>query len=130
MQCNATQSNAEQSKVRWSITGAKIKLLFKNEIRCFLTHMRDLGARPGANDSYGRGGIFNKKIQNLKIQLNPTILLFPAIAGYFRLLPAISGYFRLFPAISGYFRLFSGYFPLYLQNCGMEGLIPALAIGH
>ena len=58
--------------------------------------MRDLGARPGANDSYGRGGIFNKKIQNLKIPLNPTILLFPIISGYF---PAISGYF---PAISHY----------------------------
>ena len=56
--------------------------------------------------------------------------LCPAIPGNVRLFPAMSGYFWLFPAISGYFQLFSGYFPLYLQNCGMEGLIPALAIGH
>ena len=74
------------------------------------------------------------KTQNLKILLNPSIFamsayfrLFPQISNYFRLFP---GYVRLFPAISAYVRRFSAYFLLYLQHCGMEGLISALAIGH
>ena len=70
--------------------------------------MKDLGARPGANDSYGRGGIFNKK--NTKSQ-NATKSDYFAISGYFRLLPAISGYFRLFPVIFRLFPAISGYFP-------------------
>ena len=90
--------------------GRKLSFYSKNEIHCFLTHMRDLGARPGANDSYGRGGIFYKKNQNLKIPLNPTILLFSIISGYCRLFTVISSYFRLF---SGHFRLFPAIFRLF-----------------